>query len=583
MSDLQRALVPFVFGRAVFPLALRDARERPRRARLDPPRLPRAASCARPSRRPACPRSGSGATSPTACSRSRRCRSEPRTGAEVVVVGGGPAGSALACLLARRGHDVLLLEAKHFPRDQVCGESVSPEGWRLAGADRGPRPRARARAPARARHAPHVAGRHELHRPLPERAARASPLRRLALDAALCSPPRATRARASSRERASTSSSSTPAASRGSRPSSPVSRCAVRARLVAGADGRRSVVARRLGLLRDAPATAALRRARALGGGRGPQRARRDARRPRAATAASRRSHRRSRTSPSCSTRASWATSKATSRASTGATLRAALAAASPSGWSARACSSPRARSARSPSAAGRSPPRGRVLLGDAAGFYDPFTGEGVTLALRGAELVATAARRGARARRDRAAAAAFVLRERARHAATRDKFRFNHRLQLAVRWPAAANAIARRLRAAPRPRRPAGGHRRRFRARARGPRAGVPARPAHGLTAPQALVRCAVSPQASRDNSSPLRPAASRPGDAPLDLPHDAPVAPARRQGDPAQAAEPDLLPDQRRRPRGGAGRGRAACCGPGTTGSTPTTATARCCCSSA
>ena len=31
------------------------------------------------------------------------------------------------------------------------------------------------------------------------------------------------------------------------------------------------------------------------------------------------------------------------------------------------------------------------MLLGDAAGFYDPFTGEGVTLALRGAELAGTA------------------------------------------------------------------------------------------------------------------------------------------------------------------------------------------------
>ena len=38
----------------------------------------------------------------------------------------------------------------------------------------------------------------------------------------------------------------------------------------------------------------------------------------------------------------------------------------------------------------------------------------------------------------------------------------------------------------------------------------------------------------------------------------HDAPVAPARRQGDPAQAPEQDLLPDLGRRPRGGALRRR-------------------------
>ena len=43
--------------------------------------------------------------------------------------------------------------------------------------------------------------------------------------------------------------------------------------------------------------------------------------------------------------------------------------------------------------------------------------------------------------------------------------------------------------------------------------------------------------------------------------LPHDAAVAAARRQGNPAQEPEPDLLPDQRRRPRSDP-RPRPACC---------------------
>jgi 2-polyprenyl-6-methoxyphenol hydroxylase-like FAD-dependent oxidoreductase len=50
---------------------------------------------------------------------------------EVVVVGGGPAGAATALLLKQRGHDVLLLDAARFPRDKVCGESVSPAAWPL--------------------------------------------------------------------------------------------------------------------------------------------------------------------------------------------------------------------------------------------------------------------------------------------------------------------------------------------------------------------------------------------------------------------------------------------------------------------
>ena len=44
---------------------------------------------------------------------------------DVIVIGGGPAGSTAATLLARSGHSVLLLEREKFPRFQI-GESLLP-------------------------------------------------------------------------------------------------------------------------------------------------------------------------------------------------------------------------------------------------------------------------------------------------------------------------------------------------------------------------------------------------------------------------------------------------------------------------
>jgi flavin-dependent dehydrogenase len=85
----------------------------------------------------------------------------------------------------------------------------------------------------------------------------------------------------------------------------------------------------------------------------------------------------------------------------------------------------------------------GAALVGDAAGFYDPFTGEGVTLALRSAELAAEAAHRSLQ---HSATPGVLWEYERSRAEATADKFRLNRLLQRVVAWPALANATARRL-----------------------------------------------------------------------------------------------------------------------------------------
>ncbi len=50
---------------------------------------------------------------------------------DVIVVGGGPAGAACSTLLARRGLRVLIIEKAKFPRDKICGDCINPYSWRV--------------------------------------------------------------------------------------------------------------------------------------------------------------------------------------------------------------------------------------------------------------------------------------------------------------------------------------------------------------------------------------------------------------------------------------------------------------------
>lgn len=50
---------------------------------------------------------------------------------DVIVVGGGPAGSVMAWALGRRGVRVAVVERATFPREKVCGDFVEPGGLRI--------------------------------------------------------------------------------------------------------------------------------------------------------------------------------------------------------------------------------------------------------------------------------------------------------------------------------------------------------------------------------------------------------------------------------------------------------------------
>jgi geranylgeranyl reductase family protein len=174
-------------------------------------------------------------------------------GAEVIVVGGGPAGSSVAFALARQGADVLVLDRARFPRSKPCAEYLSPQASRILD-DMGAlqsveRSGAATLAGVRVR-APNgavIAGDFIASHGYRGYRDRGLSVRREVLDAILLDSARAAGARVVERTRVSDVLRENGRV-RGVRTLSDAGESELRARFVVGADGLRSVVAHRLGL-----------------------------------------------------------------------------------------------------------------------------------------------------------------------------------------------------------------------------------------------------------------------------------------------------------------------------------------------
>ena len=355
---------------------------------------------------------------------------------DVLVVGAGPAGSATAARLAALGHRVLLLDRSAFPRTKPCGECLSPaavealaglgalervrsanpaviEGWRIYAG--GARPFEGAFPHGRAGLA---LSRNLLDELLLEHAREAGAS--ILLEAHVVDLVREGGRVVGVRLHGGKE---------------------IRACLVVGADGLRSVVVRRLGLLRRPPRlrkvalTAHLAGVDGLGG-RGELHA------------------------------FAWGCVGVAAVEGGAANVTVVLAGRESRRAVGRreACfdemvrSVTRLASGRRISAVQATGPfdcpttgavaDGALLVGDAAGYYDPFTGQGIYRALRGAELAARAAN--AALLSGDLSARSLAVYDRSRRGAFESGVALQHLIETFVARPKLLRAVARRFRARP-------------------------------------------------------------------------------------------------------------------------------------
>ncbi|HVT40899.1 MAG TPA: FAD-dependent monooxygenase [Gemmatimonadaceae bacterium] len=180
---------------------------------------------------------------------------------EVLVVGAGPGGAATAWTLARKGVDVLVLDRAHFPRAKPCAEYLSPQASRIL-ADMGALEAIEAAGGAQlagmtihAANGVSFQGRFAAAHGFRGFRDSGLALRREALDSIVLNAARSAGARVAEGEHVTALLRDGAGRVTGVRATGTTGRSVdrdVRATIVVGADGLRSVVARRLGLARHA-------------------------------------------------------------------------------------------------------------------------------------------------------------------------------------------------------------------------------------------------------------------------------------------------------------------------------------------
>ena len=176
--------------------------------------------------------------------------------AQAIIVGGGPAGSSTAFFLARSGLDVLVLDKARFPRDKTCSEYLSPQASRIL-ETMGALPAIEASGAAQLAgmrvHAPNGAtihGEFAADHGFRGHRDRGLAVRRTILDAILLDRARHAGARVAEESRVIDVTRDETGRVTGVITAGESKPAILRAPLVVGADGLRSIVGRRLGLIR---------------------------------------------------------------------------------------------------------------------------------------------------------------------------------------------------------------------------------------------------------------------------------------------------------------------------------------------